>query len=59
MPRRLKAELWGMSSEVRGVVLNVSAWDVEKIAARNDDRSRKGSADWRGSTGGTRGRDTK
>lgn len=58
-PRRLNAELWGMSNEVRGVVFRTSARDVEKTAAKNEERSSMGSAVWRASDGGMRGRDTK
>lgn len=59
MPRRLKAPFGGMRSVVRGVVLSVSAKLVEKIAARNVDKSSSGRAVCSVSAGGTSGRETK
>jgi hypothetical protein len=44
---------------VRDVVFNISANDVEAIAARNEDSSREGRAVCNGSEGGMRGCDKK
>ena len=59
-PRRLpKAALLGMRNVVSGAFLRKSAKDVEKTAARKDERCRCGRATSRAFAGGVTGLDTK
>ena len=58
-PKRLNASLTGMRKVELGVAFSCSAREVEKIPARNVEKSKLGNAVWRTSVGGSRGREMK